>query len=94
MGVPVSICSSSSSGCAKQISGTIVAPEEPKDWDPKNPRTWLYFSKLSGVRFQGDGVIDGSGSKWWASSCKINKTNVRPPPPIHACIFYSNNLSD
>ncbi|MQL94031.1 hypothetical protein Taro_026684 [Colocasia esculenta] len=61
-----------------QIGGTIVAPEEPKDWDPKNPKTWLYFSKLSGVRFQGDGVIDGSGSKWWASSCKINKTNVRP----------------
>ncbi|CAA7397573.1 unnamed protein product [Spirodela intermedia] len=59
-----------------QISGTIVAPAEPQDWDPKNPRTWLHFSKLAGVRFQGDGVIDGSGSKWWASSCKINKTNA------------------
>ncbi|KAK9935308.1 hypothetical protein M0R45_022416 [Rubus argutus] len=28
-----------------------------------------------GVLFQGHGVIDGSGSKWWASSCKKNKTN-------------------
>ncbi|KAJ0962493.1 hypothetical protein J5N97_027615 [Dioscorea zingiberensis] len=58
-----------------QISGTIVAPDEPSDWDPKNSRVWLYFSKLKGVRIQGGGVIDGSGSKWWASSCKIKKTN-------------------
>jgi len=60
----------------EQVSGTIVAPDEPKDWDPKSPRTWLVFSKLSGARIQGGGIIDGSGSKWWASSCKINKTNV------------------
>ncbi|XP_020585767.1 probable polygalacturonase At1g80170 isoform X2 [Phalaenopsis equestris] len=59
-----------------QIAGTIVAPEEPRNWDPKNPRVWLVFSNLEGVRIQGGGIIDGSGSKWWASSCKINKTNA------------------
>ncbi|KAK4791545.1 hypothetical protein SAY86_031958 [Trapa natans] len=58
-----------------QIDGTVVAPEEPSNWDPKLPRIWLDFSKLKGVLFQGNGVIDGSGSKWWASSCKRNKTN-------------------
>ncbi|XP_021809755.1 probable polygalacturonase At1g80170 isoform X1 [Prunus avium] len=58
-----------------QIDGTIVAPDEPNDWDPKFSRAWLDFSKLNGVLFQGHGVIDGSGSKWWASSCKKNKTN-------------------
>ncbi|KAK2636510.1 hypothetical protein Ddye_031302 [Dipteronia dyeriana] len=58
-----------------QIDGTIVAPDEPNNWDPKSPRNWLSFSKLNGVLFQGHGVIDGSGSKWWASSCKKNKTN-------------------
>uniref|UniRef100_A0A6M2EV91 endo-polygalacturonase n=1 Tax=Populus davidiana TaxID=266767 RepID=A0A6M2EV91_9ROSI len=58
-----------------QIDGTIVAPDEPKNWDPNLPRLWLYFSKLNGVLFQGNGVIDGSGSKWWASSCKKNKSN-------------------
>ncbi|KAK9277548.1 hypothetical protein L1049_007093 [Liquidambar formosana] len=58
-----------------QIDGTIIAPAEPKNWDPKNPRIWLDFSKLNGVIFQGVGVIDGSGSKWWASSCKKNKSN-------------------
>lgn len=38
-------------------------------------RIWLDFSKLKGVLFQGSGVIDGSGSKWWATSCKKNKSN-------------------
>ncbi|GFY88273.1 pectin lyase-like superfamily protein [Actinidia rufa] len=58
-----------------QIDGTIVAPDEPNNWDPKNPRIWLDFSNLNGVIFQGGGVIDGSGSKWWAASCKRNKSN-------------------
>ncbi|OMO78244.1 Glycoside hydrolase, family 28 [Corchorus capsularis] len=59
-----------------QIDGTIVAPAEPENWDPNLPRLWLDFSKLQGVAFQGNGVIDGSGRKWWASSCKKNKTNA------------------
>ncbi|XP_027347567.1 probable polygalacturonase At1g80170 [Abrus precatorius] len=58
-----------------QIDGTLVAPDEPKDWDPKLQRVWLDFSKLEKVVFQGNGVIDGSGSKWWAASCKKNKSN-------------------
>ncbi|GLT36579.1 hypothetical protein SLA2020_109480 [Shorea laevis] len=58
-----------------QIDGTVIAPDEPKNWDPNLPRLWLDFSKLNRVNFQGNGVIDGSGSKWWASSCKKNKTN-------------------
>lgn len=62
--------------CWVQIEGTIVAPDEPKNWDPKNPRSWLDFFNLTGVLFQGGGVIDGSGSKWWAASCKRNKSNV------------------
>ncbi|KAH6775123.1 Pectin lyase-like superfamily protein [Perilla frutescens var. hirtella] len=58
-----------------QIDGTIVAPDDPKTWDPDNPRTWLGFYNLSKVFFQGKGVIDGSGSKWWEASCKRNKSN-------------------
>lgn len=53
-----------------------MAPDDPKTWDPNLPRIWLDFSKLNGVVFQGNGVIDGSGSQWWAASCKRNKTNV------------------
>ncbi|KAK4483891.1 hypothetical protein RD792_011100 [Penstemon davidsonii] len=59
-----------------QIDGTIVAPDEPNDWDPKSPRTWLGFYNLSNTLFQGKGVIDGSGAKWWAASCKKNKSNA------------------
>lgn len=64
-----------------QIDGTIVAPDEPSNWDPKFQRVWLEFSKLKGVVFQGNGVIDGSGSKWWAASCKKNKSNVKSSIP-------------
>lgn len=60
-----------------QIDGTIVAPDEPSNWDSKFERIWLEFSQLKGVVFQGKGVIDGSGSKWWAASCKKNKSNVK-----------------
>ncbi|GAB2280478.1 hypothetical protein Dimus_015105 [Dionaea muscipula] len=65
--------------CAKklivQIDGTIVAPDNPKNWNPKFSRLWLDFYNLTGVVFRGVGVIDGSGSRWWAASCKRNKTN-------------------
>ncbi|KAL0282840.1 UNVERIFIED_CONTAM: putative polygalacturonase [Sesamum angustifolium] len=59
-----------------QIEGTIVAPDEPKDWDPKSMRSWLSFYNLTKALFQGNGVIDGSGQKWWAASCKKNKSNA------------------
>ncbi|GMH01594.1 hypothetical protein Nepgr_003433 [Nepenthes gracilis] len=66
--------------CAKklivQIDGTILAPEEPKKWDPNFLRIWLEFFNLTGVHFQGRGVLDGSGSRWWAASCKRNKSNA------------------
>ncbi|KAL6888558.1 hypothetical protein ACP4OV_009584 [Aristida adscensionis] len=59
-----------------EIQGTLVAPEEPSEWDPRSPRLWLLFGGLVGARIQGGGLIDGSGSKWWANSCKINKANA------------------
>ncbi|XP_042035425.1 probable polygalacturonase At1g80170 isoform X4 [Salvia splendens] len=58
-----------------KIDGTIVAPDDPKIWDPDHPRMWLGYYNLSNVFFQGKGAIDGSGSKWWAASCKRNKSN-------------------
>ncbi|KAI0510315.1 hypothetical protein KFK09_010916 [Dendrobium nobile] len=75
-----------------QIAGTIVAPEEPINWDPKNPRLWIVFSNLEGARIQGGGVIDGSGSKWWASSCKINKTNPCRGAPTAMTIDSSSKV--
>ncbi|CAN6976352.1 unnamed protein product [Brassica rapa subsp. trilocularis] len=75
-----------------QIDGTIVAPDEPSNWDPKLQRTWLEFSKLEGVVFQGNGVIDGSGSKWWAASCKKNKSNPCKSAPTALTIESSSGV--
>ncbi|PPS15955.1 hypothetical protein GOBAR_AA04632 [Gossypium barbadense] len=75
-----------------QIDGTIVAPDEPNDWDANLPRNWLVFSKLEGVVFQGNGVIDGSGSKWWASSCKKNKSNPCRGAPTALTIDSSSSI--
>ncbi|KAJ6727622.1 hypothetical protein OIU74_005802 [Salix koriyanagi] len=75
-----------------QIDGTIVAPDEPKNWDPNLARLWLDFTKLNGVLFQGNGVIDGSGSKWWASSCKRNKTNPCREAPTAFTIDSSSSV--
>ncbi|KAL4198780.1 hypothetical protein AMTRI_Chr03g47720 [Amborella trichopoda] len=75
-----------------QIAGKIIAPDEPGEWDPKNPRTWLAFSKLEGVVFQGGGVIDGSGSKWWDSSCKRNKSNPCRSAPTALTIDSSSRV--
>ena len=68
------------------IHGTIVAPEEPSEWDPKSSRLWLLFGGLVGARIQGGGVIDGSGSKWWANSCKIDKSKPCKAAPTAVTI--------
>ncbi|KAI3817541.1 hypothetical protein L1987_11336 [Smallanthus sonchifolius] len=75
-----------------QIDGTIVAPDEPKNWDPKNSRNWLTFSNITGATFQGHGVIDGSGKKWWAASCKKNKTNPCVGAPSAFTIDQSSSI--
>ncbi|KAF3673493.1 Eukaryotic translation initiation factor 3 subunit H [Capsicum annuum] len=49
-------------GLTIQVDGTIVAPSDPEDWDPKSPKAWLVFSNLTAVTFQGNGIIDGSGT--------------------------------
>ncbi|CAN8235738.1 unnamed protein product [Cochlearia groenlandica] len=75
-----------------QIDGTIAAPDDPGQWDPRFQRVWLEFSKLEGVIFQGNGVIDGSGSKWWAASCKKNKTNPCIGAPTAVTIDSSSSV--
>ncbi|CAH9071201.1 unnamed protein product, partial [Cuscuta europaea] len=75
-----------------QIEGTIVAPDEPENWDAKNPRVWLAFSNLKAVTFQGNGVLDGSGRKWWAASCKKNKTNPCKGAPTAFTIDLSSAI--
>ncbi|XP_075085272.1 putative polygalacturonase At1g80170 [Nicotiana tabacum] len=76
-----------------QVDGTIVAPSDPENWDPKSPKAWLVFNNLTGTTFQGNGVIDGSGSKWWAASCKKNKTNPCKAAPRALTIDSSSGIT-
>ncbi|KAI3970493.1 hypothetical protein MKX01_024140 [Papaver californicum] len=73
-----------------QINGTIVAPDEPSDRNQKSPNNWLVFSKLNKTIIRGGGVIDGSGSKWWAASCKKNKENPCVAAPTAVTIDSSS----
>ncbi|KAM3357309.1 putative polygalacturonase [Capsicum galapagoense] len=79
-------------GLTIQVDGTIVAPSDPEDWDPKSPKAWLVFSNLTAVTFQGNGIIDGSGSKWWAASCKKNKSNACKSAPRALTIDSSSRI--
>nr|XP_016511081.1 PREDICTED: probable polygalacturonase At1g80170 [Nicotiana tabacum] len=75
-----------------QVEGTIIAPSDPEDWDPKSPKAWLVFNNLTGTTFQGNGIIDGSGSKWWTASCKKNKTNPCKSAPTALTIHSSSGI--
>ncbi|KAK7851186.1 putative polygalacturonase [Quercus suber] len=61
-----------------QISGTIVAPEDPDAWQDLSHRKWLYFQGVNHLTIEGGGTINGMGQEWWARSCKTNSTNVLP----------------
>lgn len=73
-----------------QISGTIIAPEDPSVWHDLKSNYWLLFHRINDLTIGGGGLIYGSGEKWWAASCKINKTNPCRSAPT-AVTFESNN---
>lgn len=88
------------SGVIFQIEGTIVAPDGPDLW-PKNSskRQWLIFYKTHGLTFQGSGLVDGRGDKWWNLTCKphkgINGTTLPGTcdSPVAIRFFGSKNLT-
>lgn len=61
-----------------QISGTIIAPEDPDAWLDLSHRKWLYFQGVNHLTIEGGGTIYGMGQEWWARSCKTSSTNVLP----------------
>ncbi|CAH8378933.1 unnamed protein product [Eruca vesicaria subsp. sativa] len=58
-----------------QISGTIIAPDDPDAWEGLNPRKWLYFHSVSRFTVEGGGTVNGMGQEWWRRSCKHNHSN-------------------
>ncbi|KAL6559829.1 hypothetical protein OROGR_004946 [Orobanche gracilis] len=77
------------------VSGTILAPRDPKTWDGLDVHKWLYFHGVENLKVEGGGKIMGLGEEWWARSCKTNHSN----PCTHAptlgddCISIVGNSS-
>ncbi|KAK6941132.1 Glycoside hydrolase, family 28 [Dillenia turbinata] len=88
------------SGFVFQVDGTLVPPDGPDLW-PQNlsRRQWLVFYRMNEMSFQGGGLIDGKGEKWWDLPCKphkgVNGTTLPGPcnSPIAIRFFMSSNLT-
>ncbi|XP_041017298.1 probable polygalacturonase At1g80170 isoform X1 [Juglans microcarpa x Juglans regia] len=88
---PIDLAGPCQSKVILQISGKIVAPEDPDAWYGMNPRKWIYFHGVNHLTIEGGGTINGMGQKWWAQSCKTNSTNPCQHAPtaitFHRCKY-------
>ncbi|XWS22610.1 hypothetical protein CRYUN_Cryun29cG0051000 [Craigia yunnanensis] len=78
-----------------QIDGTIVGPDEPKNWDPDLPRLWLDFSKLQGVVFQGNGPCRGAPTALTidsSSSIKVKGLTIQNSQQMNFVISKSESV--
>ncbi|KAM3299607.1 hypothetical protein ACQJBY_040891 [Aegilops geniculata] len=60
---------------AGQVSGNIIAPDSPEDWERRDGGRWLHFFQVQDLTVSGGGVIDGRGQEWWAQACKGRHRN-------------------
>ncbi|KAI3506542.1 hypothetical protein L1887_21101 [Cichorium endivia] len=62
------------SGLIFQVDGTLMPPDGPESWPKNNSRRqWLVFYRIDEMTFQGTGLIDGRGERWWNLPCKPHK---------------------
>ncbi|VAH21782.1 unnamed protein product [Triticum turgidum subsp. durum] len=57
------------------VSGNIIAPDSPEDWERRDGGRWLHFFQVQDLTVSGGGVIDGRGQEWWAQACKGRHRN-------------------
>ncbi|XBJ12091.1 hypothetical protein VPH35_016678 [Triticum aestivum] len=57
------------------VSGNIIAPDSPEDWERRDGGKWLHFFQVQDLTVSGGGVIDGRGQEWWAQACKGRHRN-------------------
>ncbi|KAK7267317.1 hypothetical protein RIF29_19986 [Crotalaria pallida] len=75
-----------------QISGTLVASDNPSDYN-KDPAHWLRFDNIEKLSVNGGGTIDGNGNIWWQNSCKKNKKLPCKDAPTALTFYKCNNLN-
>lgn len=63
-----------------QLSGSIVAPKDPKAWTGCENVCWIYFTGVTGLFINGSGTINGNGQRWWniPSRTRVNGTCTKP----------------
>ncbi|KAE9599203.1 hypothetical protein Lal_00043847 [Lupinus albus] len=86
-------------GLVFQVDGTLMPPDGPDSWPEKDSRNqWLVFYNLDQMTFNGTGVIEGNGEKWWDLPCKPHRApngkTVSGPcdSPTMLRFFMSSNL--
>lgn len=89
---PIKFSGPCKSAVTMQVSGTIIAPADPRVWDGLNRRQWLRFKEVDDLTVEGGGTFYGSGEQWWAESCKIKKTNPCRSAPTAITFELCNNL--
>ncbi|CAN8233395.1 unnamed protein product [Cochlearia groenlandica] len=72
---PIHLSGPCKSTLTLQISGTIIAPNDPHAWIGLNLRKWIYFHGVSRFTVEGGGTVNGMGQEWWSTSCKHNHSN-------------------
>ncbi|KAL2458747.1 putative polygalacturonase [Forsythia ovata] len=89
---PIDFAGPCQSKVTLRISGTIVSPRDPEVWEGLNIHRWLYFHGVKDLIVEGGGLIDGSGHKWWAQSCKMNTSNHCTHAPTAVTFHKCKNL--
>ncbi|XVF86474.1 hypothetical protein PTKIN_Ptkin18bG0043200 [Pterospermum kingtungense] len=62
-----------------KLSGTILAPDGPDQWQSDDLAIWLVFKGVNGLNIDGFGAMDGRGKGWWDRSCRYH-------PSLQECI--------
>ncbi|XP_030474289.1 polygalacturonase-like [Syzygium oleosum] len=88
---PITFSGPCKSGLTFKVYGTIKASVRLSDYD-KDRRYWLMFDNLTDFRMEGGGFINGNGRKWWANSCKINKSLPCKTAPTAMTFYECKNL--
>ncbi|KAH9301996.1 hypothetical protein KI387_013579, partial [Taxus chinensis] len=60
-----------------QVSGSIIAPEDPSAWNGSNPKLWLHFYRVDDLTVNGGGHHRRQRSKMAVTFDSINNLRVR-----------------
>ncbi|KAG2403403.1 Polygalacturonase protein [Vigna angularis] len=89
---PITFSGPCKSNIAVQISGTLVASDNPSDYSEDRTH-WLMFDSVQKLSVNGGGTIDGNGNIWWQNSCKKNPKLPCKKAPTALTFYQCNYLT-